>query len=165
VPEVIADTSPLQYLYQADCLDLLSALYGSVGVPEGVVREIEVGHALGVSLPTVGELPWMWIVPVPEQPLLPLVADLGPGEREVLALTVGKPETLALLDDRLARDYARFLGISFTGTLGVLLRAKTDGHLDAVGPKVARLEELGFRVTPATRDAVLDLAGELKRRR
>jgi predicted nucleic acid-binding protein len=52
------------------------------------------------------------------------------------------------------------LGLTVTGTLGVLLRAKTEGHLPAVSPVVDKLEQLGFRLAPETRAGVLRLAGE-----
>jgi uncharacterized protein len=100
----------------------------------------------------------MSVRPVQEQALLPLVANLGPGEREVLALAKMIPESLALLDDALARRYARFLGISFTG--GVLLKAKQSGYLPNIAPLLDRLESLRFRLDPATRQAMLSLAGE-----
>jgi len=43
MPEVITNTSPLQYLFQLDLLDLLPQLYQEVLVPEGVVRELRSG--------------------------------------------------------------------------------------------------------------------------
>lgn len=55
---------------------------------------------------------------------------------------------------------ARHLGIPFTDTLGVLLRAKAAGHLDAVAPIVARLQGLGFWLDEPTRISILELAGE-----
>lgn len=45
MPDVIADTSPLQYLHRLGLLDLLQHDYGTVVVPEAVVREIESGAA------------------------------------------------------------------------------------------------------------------------
>lgn len=86
--------------------------------------------------------------------------DLGTGEREVLSLAAERPEAMAILDDALARRMALHLGIRFTGTLGVLLRAKAAGHLEAIKPVVDRLQELGFRLDSKTRSAVLDLAEE-----
>jgi predicted nucleic acid-binding protein len=59
-----------------------------------------------------------------------------------LALAKGIPESLALFDDALARCYARFLGIGYTGTLGVLLKAKQSGYLPNVEPLLDRLESL-----------------------
>lgn len=78
----------------------------------------------------------------------------------MLALGKSRSESLTILDDALARRHARLLGVSFTGTLGVLLRAKSVGHLDRVAPVVTEMERLGFRLDPTTREAVLRLASE-----
>lgn len=78
----------------------------------------------------------------------------------MLSLVAERPGVLALLDDLLARRMARHLGVPFTGTLGVLLRAKPAGHIAAVKPIVDRLEALGFRLDPMTRLGVLELAEE-----
>jgi uncharacterized protein len=161
LPEVVvADTSVLQYLFQADHLDLLRVLYGSVLVPEGVAEEIDEGRALGHPLPDLPSLEWVRVEGVRNRRVLLLALDLGKGEREVLALTLERPGAVAILDDLLARRMARHLGIPFTGTLGVLLRAKAAGHLAAVTPVVDRLQALGFRLASETRSAVLELAGE-----
>lgn len=160
MPEVISNTSPIQYLHQSGYLELLPTLYGEVTVPGGVVRELAVGRELGGDLPVVEALSWIRVREVGDERLLPLAADLGQGEREVLALAARSPDSLAILDDRLARHYAKLLDIQLTGTLGVLLRAKAAGHLDLVGPTVKRLEELGFRLDASTRLSVLELAGE-----
>lgn len=160
MPEVISDTSPIQYLYQTRSLDLLRILYGEIIVPTGVVEEIAAGHAIGIALPHLESLEWIRIVPAPHQRILPLAVDLGRGERDVLALCSERPDSLAILDDALARRYARHLGIAFTGTLGILLRAKKTGHLDTVRAKIDQLDELGFRLDPATRISVIHLAGE-----
>ena len=88
MPEVIVDTSPLQYLYQLDLLDLLPSSYGEVLVPEAVVREIAVGRARGVALPDLDTLSWVRVQRVAGRAILPLVSDLGTGEREVLALAL-----------------------------------------------------------------------------
>lgn len=50
MPEVVSDTSPLQYLHQIDRLDLLRILYGDILVPEGFAEEIAEGRALGHEL-------------------------------------------------------------------------------------------------------------------
>ena len=89
-----------------------------------------------------------------------MAADLGKGEREVLSLAVGKPDVLALLDDGLARHFAKYLEVPFTGTLGVSVKAKVVGLIEEVAPVVDRLQLLGFRLDSNTRQAVLELAGE-----
>jgi predicted nucleic acid-binding protein len=160
MPEVVSDTSPLQYLYQAERLDLLPSLYQQIVVPEGVAEEIAAGRALGHSLPDLTALGWVRIEAVPHRRILLLATDLGKGEREVLSLVADRPGAVALLDDGLARRMAAHLGVPFTGTLGVLLRAKAAGYIDSVAPIVDRLEALGFRLDAVTRIAILELAQE-----
>lgn len=161
MPKVVVNTSPLQYLFQLNLLDLLPQLYNEALVPEGVVREISTGLSRGVSLPDLGSLPWLKIRPVKSGAVLPLAAGLGLGEREVLALALEIEDPLVVLDDSLARRFARRLEISLTGTLGLLLKAKQSGRVASVRPCLNRLEELGFRLDAGTRVATLGLAGEL----
>ena len=54
MPDVIADTSALQYLHRLALLDVLHQYYGTIAVPEAVVREIESGAALGADVPDSG---------------------------------------------------------------------------------------------------------------
>lgn len=159
MPETVTNTSPLQYLYQAGLLELLPALYGSIVVPQSVVEELSKGREAGVPLPDVSALDWVEVRGAREPALLPLVTDLGQGEREALAIALESHGSV-LLDDALARKHAELFGLRFTGTLGVLLRAKREGHLEAVRPVLDRLDELGFRLGPAARAEVLSLAGE-----
>jgi predicted nucleic acid-binding protein len=83
---------------------------------------------------------------------------LGAGERAAIA--VARRSDLVLVDDALARRHAKLLGLTITGTLGVLLRAKQAGVVPAVSPVIEQLERLGFRLAPETRTAVVKLAGE-----
>ena len=48
MPEVITDTSPIQYLYQINQLNLLPTLYEQVKMPQAVADELAQGRA---SLP------------------------------------------------------------------------------------------------------------------
>jgi uncharacterized protein len=57
------------------------------------------------------------------QMLLPLIPDLGLGERNAIALAVETTDSLLILDDGLARGHAHLLGVTLTGTRGVLLKA------------------------------------------
>ena len=161
MPEVIVNTSPLQYLFQLDLLDLLPHFYRQVLVPEGVVREMTAGHARGVSLPDLGSLDWIRIRPVGSRAVLPLAAGLGIGEREVLALAIELGDSVVVLDDSLARRFASRLNLAKTGTLGLLLKAKQESRIERLGPYPDLLEGLGFRLDERTRESVLRLAGEM----
>jgi uncharacterized protein len=157
----ICNTSPLQYLHQLRLVDLLPRLYSRILMPTAVVGEIEAGRALGHDLPDVPALSWATVVTPTIAAFLPTVADLGGGERQVLALAVETPAAVAILDDALARQHGRLLRLRLTGTLGVLLRAKREGAISALRPLLDRLSELRFRVAPDVRAEVLRLAGEV----
>jgi predicted nucleic acid-binding protein len=158
--EVISNTSPLQYLYQCDKLDLLRAMYGAVVVPASVVDEVEEGRKRGIPLPDLRTLKWVKIETSGHIKRLPLASDLGAGELEVLLLAADKMNALVILDDGLARQYARFHGIRFTGTCGILLKAKQQRLIMAVLPLLDKLAEFGFFLDERTRAAILRLAGE-----
>lgn len=158
---VIADTSVLQYLHQIDRLHLLTDLYGTIRVPEGVVEEIDEGRERGYDLPDVQEIDWIEVVALPHRKSLLLAAGLGKGEREVLSLAAEQTQALVLLDDRAAREAAKHLGIACTGLLGVLLYAKEEGRLDDVETTIELLKGCGFRLSEELRRETLRLAGEV----
>lgn len=161
MPEVICDTSALQYLYQLEMLSVLEALAQHIVVPPAVVEELAVGRILGVHLPDPTSLEWVTVRAPAGAVVLPLVTDLGPGETEVLALALESPEALVIVDDGLARQVAAMLSIRFRGTLGLLLDAKAAGLVTAVAPLLDQLQALGFRLHSSTRETILNLAGEL----
>ncbi len=160
MPNIIADTSSIQYLYQLNLLNLLPTLYSQITIPSAVANELAQGHILGILLPDPATLTWLAIAQVPKTQLIPIIPNLGMGEWEVISLAQAKPNSLAILDDSLARAYAKQLNIPFTGTLGILIKAKQSQHINTIKPLLNRLDTLGFRLDATTKKAVLKLAGE-----
>ena len=160
MPEVVCNTSPLQYLHQIGQLRILPALAGSIIVPISVQAELDAGIAKGLDLPKIENLNWIQIRAPISVKAASLIADLGPGESQVLMLALEMPGSIALLDDGLARRVAIARGIPIKGTLGLLLDAKRAGHIPVVKPSLDKLQDLGFRLAEPTRAAVLKLAGE-----
>jgi len=160
LPEVICDTSPIQYLYQTELLGILPELSDKVWIPPAVVEEISIGHKNNVSLPDLDSLKWINVKRPVSEVALPLIKDLGAGETEVLMLGLEMPETVLILDDLLARQLAENLKLKLRGTLGLLLDAKERGIIKSVKPFLDKLGSLRFRLAADTRNVVLKLAGE-----
>lgn len=160
MPEVICNTSPLQYLRQIRHLELLPKLVSRVVVPTAVADELAEGRRRGLDLPIPEDLPWVDMRAPSSEKIVRLVADLGPGETGVLLLALECTDPVVILDDALARRHAEILGISLTGTLGILLDAKRRGFVPAVSPLIDDLQRLGFRLSDRTRRAVLRMAEE-----
>ena len=154
MPELVCDTSVIQYLHQLDLLRILPRLGEKVIVPPAV------GRYLGINLPNIEALDWVLVRRPISERALPLITHLGPGEAEVLMLTVETPNAVAVLNDALARQIAETLDLHFTGTLGLLLDAKEAGLITKVRPLLDRLNALQFRLAPHTYETVLRLANE-----
>jgi len=157
---VISNTSPLLYLHQVGYLELLRKLYGQVQIPRAVQKELQAGAQQGISVPDTSTLEWLHVRPIWDSTLLPVVIDLGAGEAEAIALAVANPESLLILDDSLGRRIARLNGVTFTGTLGVLVKAKKAGLLPSVSPVIEALRKTTMHLTTSLIEMVIKEAGE-----
>jgi predicted nucleic acid-binding protein len=119
---VVSDSSPLIILWQIGRLELLSQVFDRVVVPPAVEREVA---------PSLRGLP-SWVDLLTAPPLLEV--DLGPGEREAIALAPATAANYLIVDDLPARRLATQLGLRITGSAGLLVRARRLGLIDAVRP-------------------------------
>ncbi len=120
----VSNTGPLIALAKVDRLPLLEHLFGAVHIPPAVHRELLAkpgpeADRLDQALDT--------FIQVSERPTLAPAIEaatvgLDRGEQEAVALAYLRGELL-LIDDRLGRRAARELGVSLSGTAGVLIRA------------------------------------------
>jgi uncharacterized protein len=164
---VISDASPLICLSALRQLNLLRLLYGSVLVPDAVWQEVT--RAPSFTSPTtpaaVAEAKaagWLEIAAATNRPLVTqLETTLDRGEAEAIALALENKRSLLLIDERDGRQVARTLGVRMTGTLGVLLRAKSTGHIAAIEPLIKELiQHHNFRLHPSLVERILAEAGE-----
>ena len=162
MPELICDTTVVQYLHQVHLLNLLPALGSPIVLPEAVVAELEQGRVRGIDLPDLSTLSWLTTRSVRVRPPLTRAAELGSGESEVLWLTLERPGSIAVLDDAAARQQAIESGVPLTGILGLLVDAKRRGLLPAVSPVLDELQRRGFYLSARTQTLVLGHSGETR---
>ena len=86
--------------------------------------------------------------------------NLDLGEAEVLALGEETNARLLIIDEDKGRRFARRLGFSVIGTLGLLMLAKENGFVERVGPVIEELQSAGLYLAPNLIAKVLSLAGE-----
>ena len=122
---IITNTGPLIALAKIDKLTLLQQLFESVSIPPAVQREL-----LAKSGPEADRLDAALhqFINVATKPDLPaeirVVTDhLDDGERQAIALAYAE-KTALVIDERLGRSAARQLGITVTGSVGLLIEAK-----------------------------------------
>lgn len=162
MPEALTfiNTSPLLYLNQVEQLNVLPKLYGMVIAPAAVEQELAVGRSKGVVVPDLNRLDWLQIRPIDSASTVPNVIDLGRGEAEVIALGLENPGSLLILDDQLGRRIAALYQLRYTGTLGILIKAKQAGYLPEIAPVIKALQTQGMCLTEPLIQTVLKLAGE-----
>ncbi len=138
---VIADSGPIIHLSHLRLLDLLPAIYGRILVPEAVYDEVV--HR-GAGLPGSAELAaasWCEVVSHDNQDALfrILRGSLHLGESAALSIAMAHHADLVLMDDAPARQAAKHLGLKVKGTLGILVRAKQHGRVNALAPLIDEL--------------------------
>jgi predicted nucleic acid-binding protein len=156
----VVNASPLIFLTEVGLLEILRQPGVPVLVPDVVLNEI---GALGPNDPTVHAVrqsPWIQVVSTPTIPDAILVWDLDAGESAVLAVALGEPDSMAILDDQQARRCAQVLNVQTQGTLGLVLVAKQQGLVPAVRPVLEQLKQAGMYMSDRLETHILAAAGE-----
>lgn len=120
---VFSNTTPFISLASIGQLSLLPKLFGKIHVAESVIDEcIEGGRILVPNLRSLD-----WVIPVVDEATstLPILFELDRGEKQTIALARKHGAARVIIDERLGRRVAEYLGLNVTGTLGVLAKAKT----------------------------------------
>ena len=158
---VVSNTGPIVALAKADHLSLLRILYGDVLIPPAVHRELLAKVGPEAERIDDGLAGFLRITPIsrPPEEVDRLTSGLGAGEQQAICLVL-ETAGLLLMDDRAGRKAAGQLGIATTGVVGVLLKAKQDGHLPMVGPVLEIIRSQGYWLSDAVVGTAMRLADE-----
>ena len=158
---VIVNSTPIIVLCNIGLLDILKALYAEICIPEAVYREVtEKDDSACQVLKTA--LNWIHVEKIANQSDKKMYkAKLHDGEVEVMILAQeGVRADLVILDDNAAKKTAKYLGLTVTGTLGILLKAKKAGIIPVIAPVLEEIKKNGFYISGTVERIVLDEAGE-----
>jgi len=134
---IISDTSCFIILTNIGELELLHKVYGQI------VTTLDIANEYGETLPE-----WVEIVTVKDkyrQQLLEMQIDKG--ESSAIALALETPDSTIILDDYKARKIADQLGLVFTGTIGVIIKAKLNGIILSIKPLLEKIKQNDFRLS------------------
>ncbi len=159
-PRVISNTTPIITLSVLGRLTLLRDLYTEVSIPPAVYAEVMAGGAGRAGTAELRRAGWIRTVPLHDPRRADLLVDLDRGEAEAIALAMELDADLLLLDERLARRHATRLGLTITGSLGVLLKAKERELVTEIHPLIQELRRNKIRLSEDVVQQALRLAGE-----
>lgn len=147
---IISDTSCLIILDKIDELELLKKVGRKIFVTPIILKEF------GKSLPE-----WVLVLS-PEnahyQQILEM--DLDEGEASAIALSLEMKNPILMLDDLKGRKVADKLNLRYSGTFGLILKAKQLGLINSVKPILEKIKSTNFRFDKKLFEKVLEQAGE-----
>lgn len=128
---IVSNTTPLTCLLKIGRVDLLQALYERIAIPPEVAFELDQAGALHADWR--GQLDFVRITETAaDDPVMRLlVNEVDAGEAAAIALARHNDSELLIIDDMAGRRLARRLGLTITGTVGIVLAAADAGHVDA----------------------------------
>lgn len=158
--KVIVNSTPLIVLCGIGRLNILRELYEEIVIPTAVFREVTAkDDSACVQIRSAGE--WIHVEGIQDCSEKKMYkAKLHDGELEVMILAQEQDADLVILDDNAAKKTAKYLGLSVTGTLGVLVKSKRMGIIETVRPLLSEMRSNGFYVSNAVERMVLEQAGE-----
>lgn len=160
MPKVIVNSTPLIVLCGVGKLDILRELYREIFIPAAVYQEVtEVKDSACTQIMT--QKSWIHVERIrSDADRMMYKAKLHTGEVEVMILAQEQEADLVIIDDNAAKKTAKYLGLTVTGTLGVLLKAKQKGLIEKIKPLLFEMKRNGFYIDAKLELMVLEQAGE-----
>jgi len=155
---VFSNTTPFIALCSVHLLHLMPSIFGNIEVATSVAEECKEGGKIFV--PDLANLPWITIQTVSANKQLPALFELDRGERDTLLLAAKQVDSLVLMDEKLGRNMAEYLGLKVTGTLGILAKAKTVNLIPSFSQAAADMREQGIYFNQALIAQIANRLGE-----
>ncbi len=142
---IVTNTTPLIALTAATgSLDILRVLYSRVIVPLEVQTELRAAGAHAVGVQSLNEATWLECQTSEVVTSSYLANTLDRGEAATIQTALNLNISLVCIDEAVGRRVARLSGLTLTGSIGVLLKAKQLGYDVSMPQAVARMREHGI---------------------
>lgn len=159
--EIVINTTPILSLIAATgALDMLPLLYSRVWVPLEVCQEIHAGGAEGFAVSEFAQN--NWLCKQSQAVTIPLLLhnSLDKGEAAVIQTALQQSIPLVAIDESVGRRVARLSGLTITGSIGILLKAKSLGYPLLMKDALGRMRQRGIWLSDAVVEFALREAGE-----
>lgn len=162
---VISDSSTLIHLSAVSRFDLIRKYFPSIHIPRAVYQEVVLSGKRRPGSEEVIQAIHDGIITVHDVKNTPLVFSLcheiHQGEAEVIALALECDDPLLLLNDHDTRHVAERFGLSYTGILGILMRARIDNKIPSLKIELEQIRTIGrFWISGQVMHTALKAVGE-----
>ena len=143
----VVNSTPIISLHSIDRLDLLKKMYDKIYIPYAVYEEVCLDGDTAIDENLLMSYSNFSIVRVSNvEAGRYLKTSLHKGEIETIILANELRIDLCIIDDQIARKHAKFLGLTVTGTLGLLIKGKERGLVERVVPLMDSLIKNGIYI-------------------
>lgn len=128
---IISDTTPIISLMKTGRLELLQKLFDTVYIPKAVYQELIENEAFPEEIRIVQDCEFLYVKEVDNEKSVTILRNftgLDAGESEAIILADEKHSDVLLMDEYKGRQVAKKMGMTITGTIGVLTQAFDEGR-------------------------------------
>lgn len=157
--KVVSNTTPIISLLKLNQLELLQKLYKQIYIPSAVYKEIEAGKSKGYYKDLSG-ISWINIIEIQNRKAVKYFLDLDAGEAEAIVLATELNADLIILDEKIGRFHAKHADLKVTGTIGLLIKAKSEGLIEKLKPLLDELTDREVWISEKLKSEILKKTGE-----
>ncbi len=157
--KIVSNTTPFISLLKLNRLDLLQKLYKQIYIPTAVYNEIEAGKTKRYYKDLTG-IDWINIIEIQDKRAVKYFLDLDAGEAEAIVLATELNADLIILDEKLGRFHAKYADLKVTGTIGILIKAKSEGLIKKLKPLLKELTDKEVWISEKLKNEILKKVGE-----
>jgi predicted nucleic acid-binding protein len=159
---LVINTGPLLALIAGyGDLSLLEKLYQHVLEPFEVCQEIESGGAKAFGVKTFYQDGFLEKQSTPLDIVQFLKNSLDLGEASVIQLALNENIQTVCIDEAVGRRVARLNGLSLTGSIGVLIRARKAGFTFSMREAINRMHSKGIYLSQSVINFALQQSHEI----
>lgn len=159
MPKIVSNTTPIVSLLKLNRLELLQNIYNQISIPTAVYNEIEAGKAKAYYK-DLSEIDWINIIEIQDKQAVKYFLDLDAGEAEAIVLATELNADLIILDEKLGRFHAKHADLKVTGTIGILIKAKSEGLIEKLKPLLNELTDKEVWISEKLKREILKKVGE-----
>ena len=159
--KIVINTGPILALIAGlGDLNVLNSLYKRVVVPYEVCEEIMAGGSTGFGVREFNDANFLIKLDKPTimQPYLQNSLDLG--ECSVIQTALDEKIQTICIDEAVGRRIARLNGLTLTGSLGIMIRAKKEGHSFILREAIKQMQAHGVWLNERIINFALKQVGE-----
>ena len=113
-----------------------------------------------ISVPDLRAVPWVIEIHPSQAITIGILLELDKGEKYTLQMAKELKADRVIIDEKIGRDVAEYLGLEVTGTLGILLKAKQNGWIESFTESANAMSDQGIHYNKALIKKLAEAIGE-----